>query len=172
MKRKRGFSVIEMLITMAVMGLVLVLGLRIGRSTIQKASITAAINAFVADFNYARSLAARENRYVAMVFNDEGTSYTIRIQKLVSLDPQFENSYKDQKTASPMNGDPCFTPDENFAVNSTGVIRKYPVDPNSNPITISMKFFKTRTGVTGSSPTKDYEKTVTIFPTGGIKIEN
>jgi prepilin-type N-terminal cleavage/methylation domain-containing protein len=172
MKKKRGFSVVEMLVAIAIMAVLLVLSLRVGRSSMQRASITSAINEFVADFNYARQLATRENRYVAFDFNDNGASYTIRILRQVSLDPQLTDSYEDHKFASPMGGDPCFSGVTDFAVNSMGVIRQYPVDPNTSPITVTMDFYRAKAG-SGSTPSvKDYEKTITIFPTGGIKIED
>jgi prepilin-type N-terminal cleavage/methylation domain-containing protein len=172
MKKKRGFSVVEMLVAIAIMAVVLVLSLQVGRSSVQRSSFTAAINSFVADFNYARQLATRENRYVAFDFNDNGASYTIRIQRSVALDPQLEGSYVNHKIASPMDGEPCFSGATDFAVNSLGVIRQYPVDPNSSPITVTVDFYKARTRGGTGTPEKDYEKTITIFPTGGIKIED
>lgn len=172
MKKKRGFSVVEMLVAIAIMAVILVLSLQVGRSSVQRSSFTAAINNFVADFNYARQLATRENRYVAFDFNNDGASYTIRILRSVGLDPQSEDSYINHKIASPMNGEPCFSGATNFAVNSMGVIRQYPVDPNASPITVTIDFFKARTRGGTDTSEKDYEKTITIFPTGGIKIEN
>ena len=172
MKKKRGFSVVELLVTIAIMALILVLSLRVGRSSMQRASMTAAINEFVADFNYARLLATRENRYVAFDFNDNGASYTIRILRRVSLDPQLTDSYENHKIASPMDGEPCFSGVTDFAVNSMGVIRQYPVDPNSSPITVTIDFYKAKKGSDTGSQVIDYQKTITIFPSGGIKIED
>jgi hypothetical protein len=153
--------------------MVLVISMQVGRSSIQRASFTAAINEFVADFNYARALASRENRYVAFDFNPNGKSYTLRILKGVSLDPQLEGSYINHKIVEPMDGKPCFSGATDFAVNSMGVIRQYPVDPNSSPITVTLNFYKAKqTGTEFTTPEKDYQKTITIFPTGGIKIED
>jgi prepilin-type N-terminal cleavage/methylation domain-containing protein len=172
MKKKRGFSVLEMLVAIAITAVILVLSLQVGRSSIQRASMTAAINEFVGDFNYARQLATRENRYVAFDFNDDGASYTLRILRNVGLDPQLEDSYKNHKVASPMEGEPCFSGATDFAVNSMGVIRQYPVDPNSSPISVTLNFYKAKPGTQSTTPVKDYQKTITIFPTGGIKIED
>ena len=172
MKKKRGFSVVEMLVAIAIMALILVVSMQVGRSSIQRSSFTAAINEFVADFNYARTLASRENRYVAFDFNSNGASYTMRILRGVSLDPQLEGSYINHKIVEPMDGYPCFSGATDFAVNSMGVIRQFPVDPNSSPITVTLNFFKAKPGTEYSTPEKDYEKTITIFPTGGIKIED
>lgn len=172
MKKKRGFSVVEMLVAIAIMAVVLVLSLRVGRSSVQRASFTAAINDFVADFNYARQVATRENRYVAFDFSADGSSYTMRILKSFSHDPQLEDSYKNHKVSSPMDGDPCISGATDFAVNSMGVIRQYPVDPNSSPITVTLNFYKAKKGTETGTPVKDYQKRIIIFPTGGIKIED
>jgi len=172
MKKKRGFSVVEMLITLGIIAFFLVLSLQVGRSSVQRASFTAAVNNFVADFNYARQLATRENRYVAFDFNDEGSSYNILILRGVGLDPQDADNYRTQKTGSPMDGEACFSGVTDFAINSMGVIRQYPVDPNSNPITVTLNFYKAKKGTESAAPVKDYQKTITIFPTGGIKIED
>ncbi|UCH92429.1 MAG: prepilin-type N-terminal cleavage/methylation domain-containing protein [Candidatus Aminicenantes bacterium] len=176
MKKKRGFTVVEMLVTVAILAVLIVMALQMGRSAVQKATLTAAINEFIADFNYARQLASRENRYVAFVFNDTGTAYTIRVLRRVSLNPTLETSYVDHKTHSPLGGEPCLKDTTDFAVNSMGVIRQYPVDPNANPITVTMDFYKAQEGAeweTSYDPSLvDYQKTITIFPTGGIKIED
>ncbi len=172
MKKKRGCSVVVLLVAIAIMAVLLVLSLQVGRSTMQRASMTAAINEFVADFNYARLLATRENRYVAFDFNDDGSGYTMRILRRVSLNPQLEASYDNHKIASPMNGEPCFSGASDFAVNSMGIIRSYPVNPNTNPTSVTLNFFKAKTGSDPDTPVIDYQKTITIFPTGGIKIED
>jgi hypothetical protein len=109
---------------------------------------------------------------VAFDFNADGASYTMRILRNVGLDPQLEDSYMNHKIASPMEGEPCFSGATDFAVNSMGVIRQYPVDPNSSPISVTLNFYKAKPGTELSTPVKDYQKTVTIFPTGGIKIED
>ena len=172
MKKKRGFSVVEMLVAIAIMALIVVLSLQMGRSGIQRSTFTAAINQFVADFNYARLLATRENRYVAFDFDSKGATYTIRVLRSVGLDPQVADNYRIQKTGSPMDGEACFSGVTDFAINSMGVIRQYPVDPNSNPITVTLNFYKAKKGTESAAPVKDYQKTITIFPTGGIKIED
>ena len=172
MKKKRGFSVVEMLVAIAITALILVLSLQMGRSSVQRATFTAAINQFVADFNYARLLATRENRYVAFDFDNKGATYNIRVLRGVGLDPQDADNYRSQKTGSPMDGEACFSGVTDFAINSMGVIRQYPVDPNSNPITVTLNFFKAKSGTESAALVKYYQKTITIFPTGGIKIED
>jgi prepilin-type N-terminal cleavage/methylation domain-containing protein len=172
MKKKRGFSVVEMLVAIAITALILVLSLQMGRSSIQRSTFTAAINQFVADFNYARLLATRENRCVAFDFNNDGATYTIRVLRGVGLDPQDADNYRSQKTGSPMDGEACFSGATDFAINSMGVIRQYPVDPNSNPITVTLNFYKAKKGTESTTLVKYYQKTITIFPTGGIKIED
>lgn len=171
MKNKRGFTVVEMLITMAIVGVFIALSLRLGNQVIQKATLTSAINQFMADFNYAKLLASRENRYVAFRFDAEGTRYSILEQREVGADPSQEDSYTEKKTCQPMDGVPCFQDTTNFAINSMGQIYQYPVSLVSTPISISMKFFKAKAGSSYYDPNIDILKTIVIFPTGGIKIE-
>lgn len=168
----RGFTVLELLVTLAIIGTLVVMSMRLGRSTVQKASMTAAMNDFVADYNYARQLASRENRYVAFDFDDAGTSYTLRVQRRIGLDLTQEDSYVDHKTVSPMDGSPCFSGATDFALNSMGVIRAYPVDPNASPITVTMTFFRGKEGDYSGEKPADYEKNITLFASGGIKIED
>lgn len=166
MKKNRGFSILELLITIAIMGALIVLGLNVGRSALQRSDFNAAINGFIADFSYARQLAARENRYVAIVFDSDGRFYTIRVQRGIGLDLTDTNSYSDDKTVEPLNGEVFFSKTTDFAVNSMGIIRAYPVDLTAVPITITLQCQKKT-----SSGTLDYKNTLTIFPSGGIKIE-
>ena len=163
----KGFTIVELLVTIGFIAILVILSVTMGRSALQRSSFTAAINQFVADFSYARQLASRENRYVAIVINPGGTAYTIRIQRKIGLDLSNPNNYMDDKTVEPLEGEQFFSSASSFAVNSVGVIRAYPVNVNASPITVTLTCVKKR-----MSGEIDYKRTLTIFPSGGIKIEN
>jgi prepilin-type N-terminal cleavage/methylation domain-containing protein len=167
MKKNKGFSIIEMLVTLLVLAIFLTMVVSMGRSVTQRASFTAAFNQFVADFYFARQLASKENKYVAMVFDDLGRFYTIRVQAELDDDLTDFRSYYDFKKITPLDGIEFFSGATDFAFNSTGLVRAYPVNLNLDPISVSITFFK-KHEATGKM---DYKKSVLIYPTGGIKIE-
>jgi prepilin-type N-terminal cleavage/methylation domain-containing protein len=167
-KRKdRGMSIVELLVAVALLGIVLLMGLYLGKGQVQRADFTSSINQFIADLNYARQLASRENRYVAIDFNDNGSGYTILVQRAVGIDLSNPDSYSINKTVEPMNGEQFISGATDFAVNSMGIIRAYPVAINSNPITVTFDIFKRDP----NSRDIVYQKRLTIFPTGGVKVE-
>jgi hypothetical protein len=106
---------------------------------------------------------------VAIVFDDLGRSYTIRIQKEFGVNLADEGSYIDHKTVTPLNGEAFFEVKEggDFAFNPMGVVRAYPVDVGMNAVSAKIEFYK-KHETTGHV---DFKKTVWIFPSGGIKIE-
>ena len=75
MKKKSGFSVVEMLVILALLSIIVVLTLRVGESVTSNSRITGLINNFLADFSQAKLLASAENRYVAITFSADGRSY-------------------------------------------------------------------------------------------------
>jgi prepilin-type N-terminal cleavage/methylation domain-containing protein len=169
MKKIRGFTLLETLVTLAVLGVFVVLSINFSRSSVQRASFNVAFNQFVADFYYTRQLAARENRYAGIIFNINGTSYDIVIQREIQTPPTTADpsTYVIKKSVSPLDGEVFFdgTTATNFALNSTGLVRAIPVNPDAAPIQFSLDFFKKY---------KDeiaFKRTIRIYPSGGIKIE-
>ncbi len=78
--KTKGFSLIELLVIIALIGIIAVVTIQIGRSAIQRTSSTRAINMFISDVSSIKQLAAKENRYFAISFNADGVSYTIQEQ--------------------------------------------------------------------------------------------
>ncbi len=167
MKRKRnsGFTVIEMLVTIAIVATLLVVSISIGRSALQRANFTSVLNQFVADVAYTRQLASRLNRYVAIDFDNSGRFYTIKIQENIGN----YDDFSDEKKVDPLNGQEFFTNATDFSVNSMGVIRPFPVTANSSPLTVTVEFFQKNRNIDKQT---DYKRTVTIFSSGGIKVDD
>jgi prepilin-type N-terminal cleavage/methylation domain-containing protein len=167
MNKKRGMTIVEMLVTLAILGMVILMGLSLGKGQIQRADFTSAINQFVADLGYARQLASRENRYVAFKFNPGCSNYTIMVQNRIGLDLSQESNFRFEKVVEPLNGEQFVETPTDFAVNSMGIIHNFPISINSTPTTVTLNFIKLdrATGV------KSYASKLTLFPSGGVKIE-
>jgi prepilin-type N-terminal cleavage/methylation domain-containing protein len=168
-KKNKGFTIMEMVVTLAIMAIMFTLSLSMGRSTMQRGSFVSAYNQFLADFYYARQLASTENKYVAMVFDPLGKFYSLRIQSTIDTDLKDDKNYFDLKKVEPMGSSekPFFSGATDFAINSTGTVRSYPVDVDSDPISVSITFFKKNE----STDEIDFQKKIWIYPSGGIKIE-
>ncbi|MCP5107960.1 MAG: prepilin-type N-terminal cleavage/methylation domain-containing protein [bacterium] len=173
MKKNKGFTIVEMLVTVAVLAIFLGLTLNISQSSLQKASFTAAFNQFVADFYYARQLASLENRYVAIIFDVSGRFYDISVQTTIDADLSDPATYIHHKRTEPLGGKPFFdySATQDFTFSPTGVVRPYPLDFNDDPISLTLTFYKAQEiSQGGSYAVKYYKRTVRIYPSGGIKI--
>lgn len=166
-KNENGFTVVELLITVLFIAILLAMALRVGKRATQQADFAAGINTFVSDLAYARQLASRENRYVAFDFSDDGTSYTMLVQRQIGLDLSNPASFAEEKVVEPNKGLPFVTAPTDFSVNAMGLIRDYPVDQSAPPITIVMNFFR-KDRLSGEI---SHQKKLTIFPYGGVKID-
>ena len=168
MKRKKkstGFTLVELLVGLAIFGLLAVMAVNFGRSSLQRASFSSTVNTFLADFSSIKQQAATENRYLVLDFNAGGTGYVIRRQQ--NLD-DFAN-WDAVRTMTPMDGKQFFLPGsaQDFAVNSVGEVFTFPIAGTPQPVQVSMNFFIYKRGTT----LVDYKRLVRIFPTGGIKID-
>ena len=168
MNRKKGFSLIELLITMLLLAMVVAMALRVGESVTSNSRITGLINNFLADFSQAKLLASAENRYVAIIFSPDRRSYTLQKQTDVSV----YTGWTLVKTVTPFS-DRTFFDSANvsdFAVNSTGEVRALPININASPAGVILKFYIRKGKGTAIDPIA-YNRTIQIFPYGGLKVE-
>lgn len=70
----KGFTIVELMIAIAVLGLLLGLGIPSFQSTIQNNRMTSSINELVTSLNQARSEAVKQNLPVRICASDDGTS--------------------------------------------------------------------------------------------------
>jgi prepilin-type N-terminal cleavage/methylation domain-containing protein len=168
MKTKKGFTVVELLITLALLSIIVVLTLRVGESVTANSRITGLINNFLADFSQAKLLASSENRYVAITFSADGRSYTIQKQTDVSD----YLTWTLVKTEIPLSDRTFFNSADvsDFAINSTGEVRSLPIDITASPAGVILKFYIRKGGGTPSDGIA-YNRTIRIFPSGGLKVE-
>lgn len=167
MNKKRGMTIVETLVTLAILGIVILMGLALGKGQIQRADFTSSVNQFVADLGYARQLASRENRYVVFKFNPECSNYTMLVQRRIGLDLSQDGSFRIEKVVAPLYGEQFVETPSDFAVNSMGIIHNYPVNVNSIPTTVTLIFIK----LDKATGAKSYASKLTLFPSGGVKIE-
>jgi Tfp pilus assembly protein FimT len=163
MRKKSGFTVVELLVTLLFLSIVIVMVAQIGPSVTANARFTGMMNNFQADYSAAKLLASAENRYVAVIFSTDGHSYSIQKQ----TDILNFNNWTLVKTVTPFT-DQVFNAGDlsSFAVNSTGEVQAYPIpNPLGAPSNIELKFYIEVKGK------KTYSRTIKIFPYGGFKIE-
>ncbi|WP_461518557.1 GspH/FimT family pseudopilin [Porticoccus sp.] len=68
----KGFTIIELMITIALVSVILALGVPYFRTTITENRLAAETNSFIASINYARSAAAKFNQSVTMCISSAG----------------------------------------------------------------------------------------------------
>jgi prepilin-type N-terminal cleavage/methylation domain-containing protein len=160
---KKGFTLIEMLVAIAVLSIVVFLSFSVGRSAMHRASYSGTVNRFISDVSSIKQLAAMENRFAALVFNNDGTSYTIQKQTAIGAFNWTPISRVEAGDGKEFYDKATIV--AGIAVNSRGEIFKYPVGVASLPESLNIQLY-TKTG------TKiDYKKTIIIFSNGGIQIE-
>ena len=168
MKKNDGYTVVQLLLVIAIFSVFTVLALNIGRSAVQRSDFTGVINNFIADYTYAKQYAIRENCYVWFDFSSNGKSYTIKSQASVG---DFDNWKVIQRKSNvmPLSGQQFFNGSEveGFTINSMGEVYAYPMGSSPQPTSVTLTFFvKNKT-----TDVVDYQKTVNIFPYGGVKVE-
>jgi Tfp pilus assembly protein FimT len=163
MRKKSGFTVVELLVTLLFLSIVIVMVAQIGPSVTANSRFTGMMNNFQADYSSAKLLASAENRYVAIIFSSNGHSYSIQKQ----TDITNFNNWTLVKTVTPFSSQAFNAGDlSSFAVNSTGEVHPYPIPtPLGAPGNIELKFYIEVKGK------KTYSRTIQIFPYGGLKIE-
>lgn len=170
--KMRGFSLIELLVVTALIGIMAVISIQIGRSVIQRTSSINAVNSFISDVTSIKQSAAKENRYFAISFNADGVSYTIQRQTNIG---DLAN-WTDISTVKPLDGKEFFDKSivsgawSGFAINPIGMVYNLPfasATTAGSPASQNLNF-----RLPGRIPGKyDYNKNILIYSNGGIKIE-
>ncbi len=178
--KNNGFSVIELLVSVIIVGVLLGLVLTVGRHTIKRSEFTSTLNQFVSDVAYARQLAARENRYVAVVFDATGTEYTNQLETKISgniaaAESDADYNFTVVKRVEPMNGQQFNDGSvKGFLVNSVGETYKFPYDLlNPEPARVTVRFFRVLGAKEGEPSTAyEIERYITLTPLGGLIVED
>lgn len=173
--KDNGFTVVEILITLAIFGAVIAMVATIGPTIAQKSKLNQAANELISDLNLAKQMASSENRYVAIDFSDDGTFYTIRKQYDITyfdVDPSSldsEYSWIPVKTAKPLEGDQFFRVEDvtDFAFSATGLVRVFDYS-NPDPTQITLTVFIKKKRYAGNI---DFKKKIKIYPYGGVRVE-
>jgi prepilin-type N-terminal cleavage/methylation domain-containing protein len=171
MKQKNpGFTLIELLVVMGVLAVVLVITISIGRSAINKTAHANAMNILIADISSVKQLAVKENRYFAIEFNSNGTSYSVQRQTTIG---NIANWTKISET-QPLDGDEFFDKTivtgtwKGFAINPMGVVFDLPLVAGAAPKSQQFSFY-VKDKPTGKIA---YTRSFLVYSNGGIKIGN
>lgn len=171
--KNKGFTLVEMLIVIAIFGIVAVMVATISPAIAQRSRMNRATNELVSDLNMAKQLASTENRFVAIDFSDDGRSYIIwkRLKFSFEADPAKltdADEWRRVKIAKPLDGDEFFNSANmtDFAFSSTGETRIFDVDnPDPTKITLTV-FIKKR-----QSNHLEHTRIIQVYPYGGIRVE-
>ncbi len=160
MKSKKGFTLIELLFVVSMLAIIVFLVLSVGTGYAPKWKLSSITSKFVSNFMFAKQESAKRNTYVKIEFDtnsDRGKTYTLSYYDLNT------STWKEFKRV--LENDSFYSKNDvtNFVVSPRGTI--YNVDLTPRNTQIKLKFTITR-GYTTS-----FEKNITIYPYGGIKIE-
>ena len=164
----RGYTVVQLLLVIAIFSAFTVMLLNVSKSAIQQSDFSSAVNNFVSDFSYAKQYAIKENCFVLFDFDADGQSYTIRTLASGEETDEWDVILR-ERNVKPIKGQQFFNGStvRSFVLNSLGEVLSFPMKSNKQPVLIKLTFFKRN----GDIDTADFQKTVNIFPSGGIKIE-
>ncbi len=175
MKNNKGFSLIELLIVMALAVVLMAMAMSIGSRAIKNAAYSGAVNRLLAEISYVKQLAARENRYVLFEFKDDGRSYSIKRQVDISNPNTFNDVvrngsfFEDGAAGLDEFYDKNLADTYSFVVNSMGMVFKKSdiTGGGSNPIPHDVKVnvsFKNNGRVTERDR-------IVISPSGGVNVK-
>jgi len=175
---KKGFSLIEVLIVLVVAGVILAMVMSLSRSWSIRSEFKGAVNQLIADINFAKQFAARENRYVAVRFDDNGKFYTIEKQQQINdfgnwtvVRPAMQGSTPASIESMPLDGQRFFYESEvtDFAINSRGEVYEFSDLGTANQIAKTIQLRVIKESLDGTQVY--YERNIQILPYGGIKVE-
>jgi prepilin-type N-terminal cleavage/methylation domain-containing protein len=163
--KSSGYSLVELMLVIILTAILATISITIGRNVLQRTSSTDVVNKFIADVNFIKQSASKENRYYAISFNADGVSYTIKKQTTIGV----LINWTDVSTVKPLDGKEFYDKTVltgGFAVNPIGLVYTLPIG-TSPPASQSLNF-----RLPGRIPgTYDYNKNILIYSNGGIKIE-
>lgn len=167
--KTKGFTLVEMLIVLLLIGVFAAFSIQIGRSVIQRTSSVNIVNSFISDVNGIKQAAIKENRYYAIAFNADGVSYRIQRQTTVGN----LTNWTDVSTNKPGNGKEFFDKSivsgawQGLAVSPIGMVYNLPIAAGAFPASQNLTF-----RLPGrKAGTYDYPKNIIIYSNGGIKID-
>ncbi len=155
MKKKRGMTIIELLVTMAVFSVTIVVVLGMSNAGINRSGLKTTSNEILGMINMVKSKAAKENRPIALTFTD--TTYMEHFYESGIWTPDLTDKTPiDGKVA----GGTSLTSFSTIAFNSRGIL----IDPNTFMINAGVK-------LTLESKYGDGIK-IKVISYGGVQVKN
>ncbi len=170
---KKGFTTIELVITISILGIIVVMIATVSPSIIQRTKLNGVVNELLSDINMAKQIASSENRYVIIDFSEDGSFYTLRKQydpmTFDISDLEDEDIWQTIKKVRPLDDAAFFETSgvTDFALSSTGQTRLLD-SSNPDPVQVTLEVCIKRKQVSGDV---DYTKKIIIYPYGGVKLE-
>ncbi len=160
MKFKKGFTLIELLFVVSMLAVLTFLVISVGTGFAPKWKLSSITSRFVSTFMFAKQESAKRNAYVKIEFDTDsnrGKSYTLSYYDIST------STWKEIKKV--VENDTFYSKNDvmNFAVSPRGTIYNTDLTPMNTQIRLKFSIIR--------GYTTRFEKNITIYPYGGIKIE-
>ncbi len=168
---KKGFSVVELLVVIALFGIIVAMVASVGPAVRQRARLNSTVNGLVSDLNLAKQMASAEGRFIAVEFSNDGTFYRLWKQKNIAVFSTTIDStdWELIKKVDPLDGEAFFKTGKvtNFVFTTTGTVRLLSI-VNTAPANVTLQIIIKESRY---SPIVAFTKEIKVFPYGGIRIE-
>lgn len=155
MKLRNGFTVIELLVTLAVFSIILMITIGLSVDQARRAGLKGNSNELVGEINTVRGRAAKENRAVALTFTS--TTFKEHFYENGVWNPDLSNH---SAPAGNLSEGISFKNTTTVAFNSQGIL----INPNTLQI---------RGNITLTLESTEFDGIkIKIYPYGGIKVRN
>lgn len=155
MKSRKGFTVIELLVTLAVFSVMLLITVGLSVDQAQRAGLKGSSNELIGEINTIRGRAAKENRAIALTFTTK--NFKEHFYENGDWNPELDEKSDPDGTLAEGT---VFKAYSTIAFNSRGML----IDPNTLQIQGNITLTLESTRLDGIK--------IKIYPYGGIKVRN